>query len=159
DEYAQLHEWGNRAVLTRRARALPSVPVLFGEQVVRTPNAVAVTHGERSWTYRELDEASNRLANLLIRHGAAPGECVALLMPRSVEAVVSILAVLKTGAAYLPVDPLLPASRVNFMLDDAAPVVAVSTARLAQRLEGCGLLVVDVSDPAIETQSTTAVPA
>ena len=56
-------------------------------------------------TYRELDEAANRLAHLLVGHGAGPGKCVALLFTRSAEAIVAILAVLKTGAAYLPIDP------------------------------------------------------
>ena len=70
-----------------------------------------------SWTYRELDEASNRLAHLLVGQGAGPGECVALLLSRSAEAIVAILAVLKTGAAYLPIDPALPTARIGFMLD------------------------------------------
>ena len=59
----------------------------------------------RSMTYRELEEAANRLAHLLAGQGAGPGECVALLFHRSAEAIVAILAVLKTGAAYLPIDP------------------------------------------------------
>ena len=66
---------------------------------------MALRCGEHSWTYRELDEVSNRLAHLLAAHGAGPGQCVALLFNRSAEAVVAILAVLKTGAAYLPIDP------------------------------------------------------
>ena len=82
-----------------------SVPVLFAEHVARTPQAVAVTFDGRSMTYRELEEASNRLAQLLAGQGAGPGQCVALLFNRSAEAVVAILAVLKTGAAYLPIDP------------------------------------------------------
>ena len=79
-------------------------------------------------TYRELDEAANRLAHLLAGHGAGPGQCVALLLPRSAEAIVAILAVLKTGAAYLPIDPALPAARIGFMLADAAPIAAITTA-------------------------------
>ena len=63
-----------------------------------------------SWTYREVEEAANRLAHLLAGQGAGPGGCVALLLSRSAEAIVAILAVLKTGAAYLPIDPALPAS-------------------------------------------------
>ena len=86
-----------------------SVPVLFAAQVARVPEAVAVTFEGRSLTYRELDEASNRLAHLLAGQGAGPGQCVALLFTRSAEAIVAILAVLKTGAAYLPIDPALPA--------------------------------------------------
>ena len=81
-------------------------------------------------TYRELDEAANRLAHLLVGHGAGPGESVALLIPRSAEAIVAILAVLKTGAAYLPIDPAHPDERIRFMLGDAAPIAAITTADL-----------------------------
>ena len=90
----------------------------------------------RSLTYRELDEAANRLAHLLAGHGVGPGQCVALLLSRSAEAIVAILAVLKTGAAYLPIDPALPAARIGFMLADAAPIAAITTAGLADRLDG-----------------------
>ena len=109
-EHAGLEGWGNRAVLTEPVSTPVSVPVLFAEQVARTPEAVAVTFGELSMTYRELDEAANRLAHLLAGQGAGPGQCVALLFTRSVEAIVAILAVLKTGAAYLPIDPAAPAA-------------------------------------------------
>ena len=114
-----------------------SIPALFAAQVARDPEAVAVTCEGRSMTYRELDEAANRLAHLLAGHGAGPGQCVALLFPRSAEAIVAILAVLKTGAAYLPIDPALPAARIGFMLADAAPIAAITTAGLAERLDGC----------------------
>ena len=55
-------------------------------------------------------------------HGVGPGQCVALLLPRSAEAIVAILAVLKTGAAYVPIDPALPPARMQFMVGDAAPI-------------------------------------
>ena len=104
-EHARLDGWGNRAVLTQPASTPVSVPVLFAAQVARAPEAVAISCGGRSMTYRELDEASNRLAHLLAGQGAGPGQCVALLFSRSAEAIIAILAVLKTGAAYLPIDP------------------------------------------------------
>ena len=106
-EHARLDASGNRAVLTPPAPAPMSIPVVFAAQVARTPEAVALTYRE-SLTYRELDAAANRLAHLLTAHGAGPVRCVALLMPRSAQAIVAILAVLKTGAAYLPIDPALP---------------------------------------------------
>ena len=86
-------------------------------------------------------------------------QCVALLFPRSAEAIVAILAVLKTGAAYLPIDPALPAARIGFMVADAAPIAAITTAGLADRLDGYDLLVIDVDDPAVDTQPSTALPA
>ena len=113
-EHVRLEGWGNRAVLTQPATGV-SIPVLFAAQVARAPEAVAISCGGRSWTYRELDEAANRLAHLLAGQGVGPGERVALLLERSAEAIVAILAVLKTGAAYLPIDPALPggADRVH----------------------------------------------
>ncbi len=161
-ELARLDGWGNRAVLTRPGPPAVSVPVLFAAQVARAPEAVAVTFEGRSMTYRELEEAANRLAHLLADHGAGPGQSVALLFSRSAEAIVAIVAVLKTGAAYLPIDPALPATRIAFMLDDAAPIAAITTTGLTDRLHGCDQLVIDVSDidaPAINAQPSTALPA
>ena len=158
-EHVRLEEWGNRAVLTAPASTPVSIPALFAAQVARTPEAVAISCEGRSLTYRELEEASNRLAHLLFGQGVGAGECVALLLSRSVEAVVAILAVLKTGAAYLPIDPALPAARIGFMLDDAAPIAAVTTAGLADRLDGCDVPVVDVDDPRIDAQPSTGLPA
>ena len=108
-EHVRLDGWGNRAVLTQPVTASVSIPVLFAAQVARAPEAVALTFEGRSMTYRELEEAANRLAHLLAAQGVGPGQCVGLLLSRSAEAIVSILAVLKTGAAYLPIDPAHPA--------------------------------------------------
>ncbi|WP_371514923.1 amino acid adenylation domain-containing protein, partial [Mycobacterium sp. 1164966.3] len=161
DEHAGLDEWGNLAALNQPApaSASASIPELFAAQVARTPEAVALACAGRSLTYRELDEASSRLAHLLARHGARPGQCVALLSSRSAEAIVAIVAVLKTGAAYVPIDPALPATRVEFMVADAAPVAAITTAELRSRLDGCDVLVIDVDDAAAQSQPTAALPA
>ena len=84
---------------------------------------------------------------------------MALLLERSAEASWRLLAVLKTGAAYLPIDPALPAARIEFMLADAAPIAAITTTGLADRLDGCDLLVIDVDDPRIDTYPSTRLPA
>ena len=78
---------------------------------------------------------------------------------RSAEAIIAILAVLKTGAAYLPIDPAHPPARIKFMTDDAAPIAAITTTGLADRLHGCDLLVIDIDDPAWTAQPSTALPA
>jgi non-ribosomal peptide synthetase component F len=96
---------------------------------------------------------------LLFVRGVGRGGCVALLVERSVEAIVAVLAVLKTGAAYLPIDPAVPAARMAFVLDDAAPVAVVTTAGLRPRLDGCDLLVVDIEDPVVEAQPGTMLAA
>ncbi|EUA30862.1 AMP-binding enzyme family protein [Mycobacterium xenopi 3993] len=120
---------------------------------------MALMCGERGWTYRELDERANRLAHLLAGNRASPEACVALLLSRSAEAVAAILAVLKTGAAYLPIDPALPADRIGFMLADAAPVAVITTADLVDRLPPSDLVVIDVDDPRIQAYPCTALPA
>ncbi|WP_082973810.1 non-ribosomal peptide synthetase, partial [Mycobacterium sp. E1386] len=158
DERARLDEWGNRAASNRPVTS-PSILELFDAQVARAPEAAAVSCGERSLSYRELDRAANRLARLLIGRGAGRGECVGLLVDRSAEAIVAMLAVLKTGAAYLPLDPGLPAARIEFILADAAPIAVLATAGLRSRLDGCGLAVLDVDDAAAGAQPEGAVPA
>jgi nonribosomal peptide synthetase DhbF len=150
---------GNRAGLAESAAAPVSIPAVFATQASRTPDAVAVTCEGLSITYRRLDEASNRLAHLLTGRGVGPGQRVALLLPRSAEAIVAMLAVAKTGAAYVPIDPAVPSARVGFVLGDAAPVAAVTTADLADRLAGCDLAVIDVNDPAVDSQASIALPA
>ncbi len=157
-EHAQLDEIGNRPALTRPGPAPVSIPELFAAQVVRAPEAVAISFGELSLTYRQLDQAANQLAHLLTAHGAGPGERVAMLLSRSAQAVVAILAVLKTGAAYLPIDPAQPDKRVRFTLDDAAPIIAITTAELRPRLDGCALTLIDVDEPATDTEPDTAPP-
>ncbi len=158
-ERARLDAFGNRAVLTQAPPAAVSVPELLAAQVARAPESVAVTFENVSLTYSELDEAANRYANLLIGHGIGSGACVALLLERSAQAVVAMLAVLKTGAAYLAIDPALPQARIDFMLADAVPRAVITTAGLRPRLVGHGMLILDVDDPAIQSEPAKAPPA
>ncbi|ROP36112.1 non-ribosomal peptide synthase protein (TIGR01720 family)/amino acid adenylation domain-containing protein [Saccharothrix texasensis] len=103
-----------------------TIPELFAAQAARTPDAVAVTCEGEHLTYRELDERTNRLAHHLVGLGAGPERIVALRLPRSLDQVVAVLAVLKSGAAYLPLDPAYPAERIAATLDDARPVAVLS---------------------------------
>ncbi|MGV9801529.1 amino acid adenylation domain-containing protein [Mycobacterium sp. NPDC003449] len=161
-EHDRLDEWGNREVLTQPAATPVSIPELFAAQVEDAAEAVALIFGEQSWTYRELDEAANRLAHHLVGHGAGPGESVALLIPRSAEAIIAILAVLKTGAAYLPIDPAHPDSRIAFMVSDAGPVAVLTTTDLCARFSDVEtdteLAVIDIADPEIDSRPGTALP-
>ncbi|WP_164002945.1 amino acid adenylation domain-containing protein [Pyxidicoccus caerfyrddinensis] len=107
---------------------VPHTPVLvhrpFEAQVRRTPNAVAVSDGTRSLTYAELDARANQLAHHLVELGVPAGGTVGLCLDKSLDMAVAVLATLKAGAAYLPLDPTYPADRLAFMLDDArAPVL------------------------------------
>ena len=108
-----------------------TVPELFAAQVARTPGATALVFEDEELTYAELDAVSNRLARVLAERGAGPERVVALALPRSAHLVTAILAVLKTGAAYLPLDPGYPAERLAFMFEDAAPALVLATASTA----------------------------
>ncbi|WP_156431557.1 amino acid adenylation domain-containing protein, partial [Mycobacterium sp. GA-1199] len=157
-EQARVDGWSNRAVLTAPTAGLVSIPSVFAAQVAARPNAVALTYAGRSYTYAELDVASNRVANLLADLGAGPGKCVALMFSRCAEAIVAMLGVLKSGAAYLPIDPAHPWARIEFMISDAAPMAALTTAGLAERLAGSALVVIDVADPSIDGYPVTPLP-
>ncbi|PPI88997.1 non-ribosomal peptide synthetase, partial [Nocardia nova] len=158
-EHTRLDELGNRAVLHTHTHSATSVPELFAAQVARTPNATALSCGEDSWTYRQLEQAANRLAHLLTDHGVGPGCVVGLLMQRTAQAITAITAVLETGAAYLPIDPEHPRARIEFMLTDATPAAVITTADLAGRLDGIDIPIIDVNDPTLESQPSTALPA
>ncbi|MFD4028934.1 amino acid adenylation domain-containing protein, partial [Streptomyces sp. NPDC058576] len=103
------------------------LPVRFAEQAAATPDAVALIVGDTSLTYAELDRRANRLAHVLLRRGAGPDRVVALALPRSAELVVALLAVLKSGAAYLPLDPDHPAGRLAYVLEDACLALLLTT--------------------------------
>ncbi|MGW0988174.1 amino acid adenylation domain-containing protein, partial [Streptomyces sp. NPDC002486] len=157
DERTRLDVLGRRAVLAEPASGV-SVPELFAAQAARRSDAVAVVFEGRSLTYRELDEASTRLAGLLAGRGVVAGDAVALMLPRSAGTVVAVLAVLKLGAMYVPIDVKHPDERVAFILSDASPAAVVTTTRLAHRVEGYDGAVVDVEDPDLAAQPVTALP-
>jgi amino acid adenylation domain-containing protein len=100
----------------------------FEAQARRAPQALALICGDTEMTYGELNRAANRLAALLRDHGAKPGATVGICQPRRADLIVSMLAVLKAGAAYLPLDPAHPAARVAAIAADASPVLILSGA-------------------------------
>ncbi|WP_241265745.1 non-ribosomal peptide synthetase [Streptomyces boncukensis] len=113
------------------------IPALFEEQVRKAPDATALLAGGTTLTYGELNTRANRLAHALAARGIGPEDLVALAVPRSVELIVAVLAVLKSGAAYLPLDPEYPAARREFMLADARPsLVLDGTRAVAELSEG-----------------------
>ncbi|WAX80950.1 non-ribosomal peptide synthetase [Streptomyces sp. KMM 9044] len=115
-------------------------------QTARHPDAVAVADGTQSLTYRALNSRANRLARVMAGRGVRPDTVVAMALPRSADAIVTLLALLKCGAAYLPLGAEHPAERVSFMLYDARPVLAVTTTERAGTLPAWApLLVLDDS--------------
>ncbi|MGH7628126.1 MAG: condensation domain-containing protein, partial [Gemmatimonadales bacterium] len=115
-----------------------SLPGLFQAQVQASPEATAVIFEDAALTYAQLNARANRLAHGLIARGVGPEQIVALALPRSPELVVAILAVLKAGAAYLPVDPEYPPARIAFMLADAQPVLLVTSIHTEGALADAG---------------------
>ncbi|GAA3776521.1 hypothetical protein GCM10022403_009130 [Streptomyces coacervatus] len=107
---------------------------LWAAQAAATPNADAVLDRGTRLTYRELDARAEQLAGRLTAHGAGPERVVGIALPRTAELVVAVLAVLKTGAAYLPLDPAYPADRLAYIVADARPVVVLATAQTAGSL-------------------------
>ncbi|MET9183615.1 amino acid adenylation domain-containing protein, partial [Kitasatospora aureofaciens] len=120
-----------------------TLPELFAAQAARTPDATALVFGDESLTYAELEARAERLARLLIARGAGPERTVALVLERSVEMVVALLATVRAGAAYLPVDPEYPADRVAVVLADGDPALVLATratAAVAQQADAEPLL-------------------
>ncbi|MCY7483275.1 amino acid adenylation domain-containing protein [Paenibacillus alvei] len=116
-----------------------TIPQLFEAQAVRSPQAIAVVHEGAAITYEQLNKRANRLAHLLMEHRVGPEHIVALGLPRSMEMIVGVLAVLKAGAAYLPLDPDYPAERLAYMLEDAGPVCIVTDRRTIEKLPDGGM--------------------
>ncbi|MGH3768373.1 MAG: amino acid adenylation domain-containing protein, partial [Pseudonocardiaceae bacterium] len=154
-----LIEWND----TDRDIVLATFPELFEAQTARTPDAPALLFTETSrseWSqtelslsYADLEARANRLAHFLISEGAGPEHVVALALPRSVDIVVAQLAVLKAGAAFLPVDPTYPGERIAFMLADTRPVSVLTRRDIAPVLpdvEGVSLLVID--EPTVQLE-------
>ncbi|MEU9305757.1 amino acid adenylation domain-containing protein [Streptomyces sp. NPDC048269] len=115
------HWQGPRADIT--ASTLPAV---FEAQVAATPDETALVYQGTELTFAGLNARANRLAHLLVRHGAAPERTVALVLPRTADAIVALLAVMKAGAAYVPVAPDLPADRIAHILADSRPALVLT---------------------------------
>jgi amino acid adenylation domain-containing protein/non-ribosomal peptide synthase protein (TIGR01720 family) len=158
-----LHPSERRALLTEYAGLTVTPPLatlteLLDRQVSATPDAVALTFEDARMTYRELAEKSGRLARLLTERGAGPERFVAVAVPRSLELVVALVAVLRAGAAYVPVDPDYPAARTEFMLADAGPALLLTVEDAADRLPRTDVPVVMVDDPPLTEGPVTSAP-
>jgi nonribosomal peptide synthetase DhbF len=130
-------------------KILPSstVPDLFAAQVEKTPDAIAVVFEDEEVSYRELDRRSNQLAHYLISQNIGPEDIVAIALDRSIEMVVSLLGVLKSGAAYLPLDPEYPVARLVFMLEDSQAKRLITTQAILNRLrDDDGVLSSSIND-------------
>ncbi|GAA2931350.1 amino acid adenylation domain-containing protein [Streptomyces enissocaesilis] len=133
---------------------------LFAEQVALRPDAVAIAAEDESLTYAELDARADRLARSLRAHGVGPESRVLLLMPRSARVVVAMLAVLKAGAAYVPVHAAFPADRVAWLLQDTGAVAVIADSSMLGRLvePRVPVLVYDEADSAVSVPAGGELP-
>ncbi|MDH6711463.1 amino acid adenylation domain-containing protein, partial [Kitasatospora sp. MAA19] len=106
---------------------------LVEAQAARTPDATALIHHDERLTYAQLNSRANHLARLLTTHGMGPETLAAVLIERSTNLIVTLLAVLKTGAAYLPIDPDYPADRITYLLTDAHPQLLLTSTECATK--------------------------
>ncbi|NEW52222.1 amino acid adenylation domain-containing protein [Nocardia cyriacigeorgica] len=148
EQHRALYEWSVTGA--DRATGSGTLADRFAIATALDPAAVAVRADDRSLSYAELDEWSNRLARRLISAGVGPEALVAVALPRSVELVVALLAVVKAGGGYLPIDPAYPADRIEYVLDDARPICAVTSAttELARGWFGGPVIDIALTDPA-----------
>jgi amino acid adenylation domain-containing protein/non-ribosomal peptide synthase protein (TIGR01720 family) len=133
---------------------------LFEAQAERTPDNVALIFGEQQLTYRDLNRRANQLAHRLRTSGVVPDTIVGILMPRSIEQVVSLLAVWKAGGAYLPLDPAYPRERLRFMLEDAGVSLLLTTRALLEALpaaRGVGVVCLDEERGSLGGESAAGV--
>src|SRR5690606_6073672 len=128
---AVLADWNST---TTPLPAAASLPGLLAAQTARSPERVALRFGDLAWTYRELDARSNRLADALAARGVGKGDLVGVCLHRDPDLVAALLAVLKAGAAYVPLDPGYPQDRLRFMVEDAGLALVVSAQEPAASL-------------------------
>ncbi|MFL6236787.1 MAG: amino acid adenylation domain-containing protein, partial [Thermoanaerobaculia bacterium] len=151
-EVEQLRDWNDTAAAYPANVCLHE---LIDAQVERSPEAIAVRYGDTDLTYRELSSAANRLARRLIEMEVGPEIPVGVFAERSLEMVIGLLAVLKAGGAYLPVDPDYPADRVAYMLEDSKVPVVLTQKRLLGKLPETGARTV-LLDEMVEGDSSNA---
>ncbi|NME81103.1 non-ribosomal peptide synthase/polyketide synthase [Rhodococcus sp. 105337] len=144
-----LHDWN----ATTAPRSDATLGDLFAAQAAATPHAPAVTADGHTLDYADFDAAANRLAHVLLDAGAGPEQVVALAVPRSLDLLVGMYAIVKTGAAYLPLDPEHPPERLRYVLDTAHPVTVLTRERDRLTLPP-GTPVLD-----LDTLDTTSAPA
>ncbi|WP_082339713.1 non-ribosomal peptide synthetase, partial [Pseudomonas sp. Pf153] len=130
----------------------PAIHQQFEAQVQRTPDDVAVVQGHQSLSYRELNERANRLAHYLRKRGVQPDSRVAICVERSADMVVGLLAVLKAGGGYVPLDPAYPEDRLTYMLENSAPIAVLTQAATRELLSHGPVPLIDLDAGVWQTE-------
>ena len=151
-------EWNEQFVTWQGKRVAQHEPGcihdLVGAQALKTPDAIAVVCGDASLTYRELDKRAEKLAERLVARGIVPGSLVGICHQRSLNLPVALLAILKSGAAYVPLDPTYPRARLDYILEDAQLTTVIADVAGAELLNLPNDQVVAVDIPEGEETAT-----
>ncbi len=131
---------------------------LFTAKVIESPNAIALVHNDHEISYAQLNQRSNQLAHYLITKCSDKNQLIGICLDRSVDMIIAVLAILKTGAAYVPIDPAYPANRIQYILGDSRLALVISSTEHEAKLmnKGTDLICLDKDKSAIEAKSTTA---
>jgi amino acid adenylation domain-containing protein/non-ribosomal peptide synthase protein (TIGR01720 family) len=132
EKHQLLMAWNKTSVPFPRDRTIHE---LFEEQVVKDPNKIAIVYKNEKWTYQQINEQANQIAYLLRQRGVKPNNRVGILMERSLDLIVGILAILKSGGAYVPIDPEYPVERIRFMLEDCGAKLVLSQTEILKKCE------------------------
>lgn len=131
-----------------------TLSVLFEEQVEKTPNETALVFGEKTLTYKELNERSNSLAYILRNNGIGRNDIIGIMVNRSLEMIISILAVLKAGAAYIPIDPEYPQDRVEYMLENSNAKMLLTFENLKNKVKYSNKIFVELKNEIYNSNKT-----
>ncbi len=123
-----LNEWNNTVTGYPSGKCIHD---LFEEQVKKTPDSIAVEFENMQMTYAQLNSAANKMANFLVKHGASEDQNIALFVERGFDMIIGLLAISKTGATYLPLDPIYPKARLFLIVDDAKPIIFLTQKSLS----------------------------
>jgi len=134
-----------------------TMPDLFAEQVLQQPDAIALIAGEESVSYKTVEERSNQLAHYLKDQGVTASSLVPVCLERSTDLIIAMLAIMKTGAAYVPVDPAYPPERIRYMLEDTGAPLIISNVIL-ESIGNVHIIQPDKSRQEISRYPVTALP-
>ena len=135
-----------------------SIVDLFEAQAAKTPESIAIIFGEKQLTYRQLNQRANQFAHFLVTKGVKPESLIPVCVERSVEMIVCVLGILKTGSAYVPIDPAYPQDRISFKLNDTGAKLIISCEITRYKLESefpIEIFDIDRDWPAVDLQPTT----
>lgn len=128
--HAKLEEWNNTYSPYAKEKSLPD---LVSEKARQYPDKIAIQFGDKNISYRNVDETSNKLAALLCDLEVGPGDIIGLAVDRSAEMLISLLAIMKSGASYLPIDPQYPQQRIEYMLQDSSAKILLTSQKYKKR--------------------------